>query len=136
MSFFKTKAATATLGAALLLMPVGAASAAPMAPGATALGTAAQEAMPVHEVQRRRGGGPRRGFRGGRRGGGGAGVAAGVAAGALLGGIIASQAAPAPRYYVEDPLDAEIEYCMRRFRSYDPRTMTYMGYDGRRHPCP
>jgi hypothetical protein len=27
-------------------------------------------------------------------------------------------------------------YCMRRFRSYDPTTGTYLGYDGLRHPCP
>jgi len=27
-------------------------------------------------------------------------------------------------------------YCERRFRSYDRRTGTYLGYDGRRHPCP
>lgn len=32
--------------------------------------------------------------------------------------------------------DAGISYCMRRFRSYDPYTMTYMGYDGRRRRCP
>ncbi|MEJ2373899.1 MAG: BA14K family protein [Pseudolabrys sp.] len=25
---------------------------------------------------------------------------------------------------------------MQRFRSYDLRTGTYLGYDGRRHPCP
>ena len=25
---------------------------------------------------------------------------------------------------------------MRRFRSYDPRSGTYVGYDGQRHPCP
>jgi hypothetical protein len=26
--------------------------------------------------------------------------------------------------------------CQRRFRSFDPSSGTYMGYDGRRHPCP
>ena len=25
-------------------------------------------------------------------------------------------------------------YCAQRFRSYDPSTGTYMGYDGQRHP--
>jgi hypothetical protein len=25
---------------------------------------------------------------------------------------------------------------MQRYRSYDPRSGTYMGYDGQRHPCP
>jgi BA14K-like protein len=27
-------------------------------------------------------------------------------------------------------------YCSQRFRSYDPASGTYMGYDGRRHSCP
>jgi BA14K-like protein len=27
-------------------------------------------------------------------------------------------------------------YCSQRFRSYDPSSGTYLGYDGRRHPCP
>jgi hypothetical protein len=27
-------------------------------------------------------------------------------------------------------------YCAQRFRSYDPASGTYMGYDGQRHPCP
>lgn len=26
--------------------------------------------------------------------------------------------------------------CQQRFRSYDPSTGTYLGYDGLRHPCP
>ena len=26
--------------------------------------------------------------------------------------------------------------CAARFRSYDPASGTYLGYDGRRHPCP
>jgi hypothetical protein len=29
-----------------------------------------------------------------------------------------------------------VEYCMQRFRSYNPNTGLYMGNDGRRHPCP
>ena len=39
----------------------------------------------------------------------------------------------APRYYAGD--DA-VAYCMSRFRSYDPASGTYLGYDGYRHPCP
>jgi hypothetical protein len=27
-------------------------------------------------------------------------------------------------------------YCAERFRTYDPASATYMGYDGMRHPCP
>ncbi len=29
-----------------------------------------------------------------------------------------------------------IAYCAQRFRSYDPVSQTYVGYDGLRHPCP
>jgi BA14K-like protein len=29
-----------------------------------------------------------------------------------------------------------VAYCLQRFRSYDVRTGTYLGYDGYRHPCP
>ena len=31
--------------------------------------------------------------------------------------------------------DAET-YCRQTYRSYDPRSGTYLGYDGQRHPCP
>jgi hypothetical protein len=30
----------------------------------------------------------------------------------------------------------DVEYCMRRFRSFDLASGTYLGYDGLRHPCP
>lgn len=72
---------------------------------------------------------------------GGGGAIAGFAAGALLGGILASQ----PNYYYGGPAYAyepgysgpgDVAYCEHRFRSYDPRTGTYLGYDGYRHPCP
>jgi BA14K-like protein len=40
-------------------------------------------------------------------------------------------------YYFEAPDDVDaIESCIRRFKSYDLRTRTYLGYDGLRHPCP
>lgn len=45
----------------------------------------------------------------------------------------------APTYYREpayEGYDDDVAYCMRRFRSYDPRSGTYLGYDGYRHPCP
>lgn len=29
-----------------------------------------------------------------------------------------------------------VAYCARKFRSYNPRTGTYTGYDGLQHPCP
>lgn len=30
----------------------------------------------------------------------------------------------------------DASYCARRYRSYDPASGTYLGYDGLRHPCP
>jgi hypothetical protein len=77
-----------------------------------------------------------RGGRGWHRGGGGAGVAAGVIGGLILGGMLAApyydRPYYGPGYYGGDA----VGYCMRRFRSYDPRSGTYVGYDGYRHPCP
>ena len=29
-----------------------------------------------------------------------------------------------------------ISYCVQRFRSFDPASGTYLGFDGQRHPCP
>ena len=56
--------------------------------------------------------------------------AIGLATGAIIGGAIAqSQAAPA---YGGNTAS----YCAQRFKSYDPASGTYLGYDGRRHPCP
>ena len=36
----------------------------------------------------------------------------------------------------DPPLSEAEQYCMQRFRSYDPVTRSYLGYDGYRHPCP
>lgn len=100
-----------------------------------------------------RGGGQRGGgWSGGHRRGGGYGGAAGAAIGGIIGGIIATQPGyydypapypgpvyPAPAYPVAPgyPVDDEaIAYCMSRYKSYDPQSMTYLGYDGLRHPCP
>ena len=44
----------------------------------------------------------------------------------------------APAYVAPAPYvggDA-VSYCAQRFRSYDPYSGTYVGYDGFRHPCP
>jgi BA14K-like protein len=30
---------------------------------------------------------------------------------------------------------ADPAYCARRYKSYDPASGTYLGYDGLRHPC-
>jgi len=70
-----------------------------------------------------------------RHGGWGPGI--GFAAGALLGSALA----PRPYYYggrayAYEPAPPDVAYCEQRFRSYDPDTGTYLGYDGHRHPCP
>jgi len=73
-------------------------------------------------------------------------VGAGIVAGAIIGGAIANSQpryyGPGPGYYYggpgyygPPPADA-VAYCMDRFKSYDPRSGTYLGYDGYRHPCP
>jgi len=86
-----------------------------------------------------------------RRGWGWGGVGAGLVAGAIIGGAIASAPyygygpyyAPPPVVYgppaavygapvAGDPT----AYCAQRYRSYDPATGTFLGYDGVRHPCP
>ena len=86
-------------------------------------------------------------WRGGWHGGGwygggwGWGVGAGLLGGAILGSALAapyyypSPYYAAPGYYGPPPGDAAA-YCMERFKSYDPRSGTYLGYDGFRHPCP
>jgi hypothetical protein len=87
-----------------------------------------------------------------------------VAAGAVVGGAIAANNAyayyggpgyggpgyyDAPAYYddqyaddgavaaVPAPVgDDSAGYCAQRYRSYDPASGTYLGFDGQRHPCP
>ncbi len=90
--------------------------------------TRAAETYPVIEVRHRAGA-----------------AVAGAVAGGIIGGIIASQGGfgypptyPYPYYqpYPIYPGNPAIGYCMSRFRSYDPYSMTYLGYDGYRHPCP
>ena len=42
----------------------------------------------------------------------------------------------AARAQTDESSGADVAYCAARFRSYDPATETYLGYDGARHPCP
>jgi hypothetical protein len=78
----------------------------------------------VMTVQYRRG--HRHGYhRGG--GGGGVGLGIGLAAGAIIGGAIAASAAQA---------NQNAAYCAQRYRSYDPRSGTYLSTNGNRYPCP
>jgi hypothetical protein len=104
------------------------------------------------------GGGGGAGYRGGgggyRRGGGG--FIPGAVAGAVIGGALDSYAYyGGPGYYapgyddgqyyddgavavVPAPVggDDAVAYCMQTYRSYDPASGTYLGFDGLRHSCP
>ncbi|SEE40662.1 BA14K-like protein [Rhizobiales bacterium GAS191] len=100
-----------------------------------------------------RGGYAGRGYGRGRGGGVAAGIA-GVAAGAIVGGALAGQAypgydyrgygyqdAPDPGYAYVQPAPAyagggSAAYCESQFRSYNPATGIYLGFDGLEHPCP
>jgi len=93
------------------------------------------------------------GYRGGyyRRHGG---FWPGVAAGAVVGGIAASSYGYYDPYYADSygyyndgyyddsstvavvPGGDDAASCAQRYRSYDPASGTYLGYDGMRHPCP
>ena len=89
---------------------------------------------------------------------GGRGFGYGLAAGALLGGAYGYGYGPYYGYddygyddytygyggdysddaYAAAPEYAEVGpgYCAQRYKSYDPASGTYLGYDGVRHPCP
>jgi hypothetical protein len=41
-----------------------------------------------------------------------------------------------PDYAGGPPAGDPVASCMQRFRSYDPKTGTYLGNDGQRHSCP
>jgi BA14K-like protein len=133
--------------------------------GAVPLGTSLSGPAAGADVQTVawRGGGGGRGFGGGWHGGGGwrgggwGGAGAGLAAGAIIGGAVAASQPwygydydNGPGYYsygydpgygyaspgyVTAPPDS-VAYCESRFRSYDPASGTYLGFDGLRHPCP
>lgn len=81
--------------------------------------------------------------------GNGSAAAAGIigfAAGAMV-GAAASQPqyyyqapqpyyGPQPVYYVPEPWSpAWYSYCSAKYRSFDPASGTFLGYDGRRHFC-
>lgn len=82
------------------------------------------------------------------------------AAGAAVGALGAYAAYGGPDYYYDSGYDdayydnggyyddgatvavvpgaggGDASYCAQRYRSYDPASGTYLGYDGLRHPCP
>lgn len=59
-------------------------------------------------------------------------VVGGLAAGAIVGSAIAGSAVAGSQTRAA----GDDSYCFRRFKSYDPASGTYLGYDGDRHPCP
>jgi hypothetical protein len=147
---FMALAATAALGGLSLLAPASAAPVQQTKPLSELVAAVQKGEVKSDYVQYRRyyRGGPRyverRYYRGGPRygyyprgyyyrrdrGDALAAGALGLATGAIIGGALAqSQAQAAPSSNVH-------AYCAQRFRSYDPASGTYLGYDGRRHPCP
>lgn len=88
-------------------------------------------------------------IRGGRNG---AALAAGLATGLIVGGLLSAPHyydGPYPHYYRSyyppppPPFYGPVgyaapgweAYCFSRYRSFDPISGTYLGYDGRRHLC-
>ena len=59
------------------------------------------------------------------------GLGFGLAAG-LLGGALLAAEAP----YVGYDSGRTVGYCETHFKSYNPASGTYLGYDGHRHRCP
>lgn len=134
--------AAAGFVAALAAAPASAASFSPVA----AIAGAAPQMLPLEKVQYV---GPYYGRRYYRRPGVGAGVAAGVAAGVLGGALAAGALAPPvyvappvygyPVYAAPAPVYEEspsVQYCINRYRSYNPATGTYIGRDGATYYCP
>lgn len=117
---------------ALLSMPLGAATAMPTA----ALPTTIAEDMTIGSKLR-----PATGFeqvqfhngrRYGRRYGNDGNIALGIGA-AIIGGIILSEAARADHRRTHG---SDWDRCERTYRSFDPSSGLYTGYDGVRRTCP
>ncbi len=146
MITFRNGCAVAAVALALPMAAMSSGHAAPLAPSQfLAAAHAGVDNSLITQVQWRR-----RGYYYG-----GAGLGVGLAAGALIGGAIAAGANPyygpgygygygGPAYYpAPAPVvvapgyggDAEA-YCMRRYRSYDPASGTYLNNDGNRYPGP
>lgn len=135
--------AAALAGATFGTAPASAAEAPGVARQILANGTAVEFAQWRGRRGFRRGGygyrrgfyGPRYGYRRGYYGRRGALVGAGIAGlatGAIIGGALAAQAAPGPGVAVNPDW---IAYCSQKYRSFDPASGTYLGYDGKRHAC-
>ena len=115
--------AAALLLGATSLTAVPQANAAPLSAGAAVLNSAVPSATENVQYYRHRR------YYGHHHHGGGtaAGIGLGLAAGAIIGGAIAAGQAQAQQ---------NAAYCAQRYRSYDPRSGTYLSRDGNRYPCP
>lgn len=133
----------AAIGLTLPVTLWGAASAMPGDALLTPMGVLAAASSPLVTVQAgRRGGGRGIGMRGGRNFGGyrgspgrgnfGRNAGAGIAA-AIIGGVILSESARATHRRTHS--DAW-ERCQATYRSFEPSTGMYTGYDGVRRTCP
>lgn len=128
MRKFKTMTAMALVGASVLMAPPVVQAAPINGSGFAGAKAGTDNAAPLVDVRYRGRRYYRRGYYRGHHyhhNNGGA-----VAAGAIIGlaaGAIAANAAAGGN---------AVSYCSQRFRSYDPASGTYLGYDGYRHSCP
>jgi BA14K-like protein len=76
------------------------------------------------------------GYAGGPPSGGPPGYAGGPPSGGPPGYAGGPPAGGPPGYAGGPPAGDAVASCMQRFRSYDPKTGTYLGNDGQRHSCP
>ena len=125
MTKFKMISATAIVGATLLMAPP-AVQAAPISGNAMPAVANGAEAAPLVEVQYRRRHWRRHHWRDRYDDDDAGALAAGAIFGLAAGAIAANAAAG----------NNAVAYCSQRFRSYDPASGTYLGYDGYRHSCP
>ena len=125
------KATFLTLVACFSTLTAEAAQSLPVAPSLS--GAAAGSTLLTHVDYRGYRGGY---YRGGYRGGywrGGRWIGLGIGAGIVGSAIIADD------YYYRRYRysgSSAVQRCADTYRSFDPRSGTYMGYDGERHVCP
>ncbi len=135
------KKSSGVLLAALAVATLGAAAPAAAAPIGSPLMLRNPVETSVETVRYRRGYGPAIGL----------GIAGALIGGAIIGatqqpygyygypGYYGSPGYYGPAYVVAPPYaggGGAVAYCAQRYRSYDPYSGTYLGFDGYRHPCP
>jgi len=148
MKIFKAAVMLSVVAAGIGSFSAGPVAAFPLGPAIGGLAAQLDNATPAVPVYYRGWGYRGWGYRGG-------GLAAGLIGSAIVGGIIASQGpyyygspgyygslgyygygAPYGAYRAYPYAGSAVGYCLSRFKSYNPASGTYLGYDGRRHSCP